>query len=332
MNESAVWGIHAGRTGEAVPLFLTKNVVALGWPEFGNLAGLGRREDFKSRYAQVYPNVSQQSIANSAGQLFRFVHEIQIGDIVVFPARDDRQVHIGRVTTEYEHEPSASAEYPNQRPVKWLAHFPRTRFSQAALYEMGSAMSLFQIRNNSEEILIVLEGKEPEIPLAEEIADGVISDIEDQTRDFVLKQLEVNLKGLPLEEFVAHLLEKMGYRARLTDPNEPSVDVIAHKDELGFEPPIIKVQVKSSSGKIGDKDVSALYGKVGSSECGLVVTLGEFTPDAVRFGNAKSNLRLIQGAELVDLIFNHYDDFDPKYKAIIPLKRVFVPQPPEGGR
>ncbi len=155
---------------------------------------------------------------------------------------------------------------------------------------------------------------------------AVVTDIEEQTRDFVLKQFEHSLKGLPLEEFVQHLLETMGYRARLTDPNEPSVDLVAHKDELGFEPPIIKVQVKSTSDKIRDRDVSALYGKVEPEEFGLLITLGEFTPPAIRFANSKSNLRLIDGKELVDLVFEHYDDFDPKYKGIIPLKRVYVPQ------
>jgi restriction system protein len=194
---------------------------------------------------------------------------------------------------------------------------------------MGSAMSLFQIRNNSEEILAILEGKEPEVPLLEDRLVADASEIEDQTRDFVLKQLELSLKGLPLEEFIAHLLERMGYRARLADPNEPSVDIIAHRDELGFEPPIIKVQVKSSGGKIVDRDVSALYGKVGTNEFGLLVTLGDFTSDATRFANTKSNLRLVDGTELVDLIFEHYDGFDPKYKGIIPLKRIFVPQPLE---
>ena len=49
------------------------------------------------------------------------------------------------------------------------------------------------------------------------------------------------------------------------------------KDELGFEPPIIKVQVKSSEGSIGDPIVSALYGKVGTGEFGLLVALGTFT-------------------------------------------------------
>jgi restriction system protein len=121
----------------------------------------------------------------------------------------------------------------------------------------------------------------------------------------------------------------MGYRARKTQVNTPSVDLLAHKDELGFEPPIIKVQVKSGDGKITDKDVSALYGKLGAGEHGLVVTLGDFTDEAQRFANSKSNLRLVNGAELVELILRHYEGFDSRYKGLIPLKRVYVPEPVE---
>jgi predicted Mrr-cat superfamily restriction endonuclease len=37
-------------------------------------------------------------------------------------------------------------------------------------------------------------------------------------------------------------------------------------------------------------------------------------------------LRLIDGDELVDLIFAHYEQFDSRYKSILPLKRVYVPE------
>jgi len=212
--------------------------------------------------------------------------------------------------------------------VKWLKHVPRTSFSQGALYETGSAMSFFQIRNYVDEFLAQLQDKKPETAIMPEddTVALVTADIEEQTRDFVLKQLAKALKGLPLEEFIAHLLENMGYHTRLMRAGEPSFDVIAHKDVLGFEPPIIKVQVKSSDGKIGDRDVSALYGKVGEDEYGLLVTLGEFSPTAVTFANSKSNLRLIDGSDLVNLIFENYEKFDAKYKSILPLKKVYVPQ------
>ena len=34
--EEVVWGIHAGRTGEAHSLFFAQNCIALGWSESKN--------------------------------------------------------------------------------------------------------------------------------------------------------------------------------------------------------------------------------------------------------------------------------------------------------
>jgi restriction system protein len=59
---------------------------------------------------------------------------------------------------------------------------------------------------------------------------------------------------------------------------------------------------------------------------GLMVTLGTFTAQATSFAKSKSNLRLIEGDELVRLIFQHYDEFDSRYKGLLPLRRVYVPE------
>ena len=332
MTEKTVWGIHAGKTGDAHSIFIKKNLVALGWHDMGDIGKLpANRDAFKLKTKETYPKWKPGKIPNAAGQLYRFVHELKIGDYIVYPSKHDRHINIGEIMGDFEFRPELVETYPQTRAVKWLKHIPRTTFSQGALYETGSALSFFQIKNYADEFLAQIQGKqvEPRV-LEEDDTPGIVtSDIEEQTRDFVIKQLSKNLKGLPLEEFVAHLLENMGYHVRGMRAGEPSVDLIAHKDDLGFEPPIIKVQVKSSDGKIGDKDVSALYGKVANGEFGLLVTLGEFTPPAITFANSKGNLRLIDGAELVDLIFEHYEKFDSKYKGMLPLKKVYVPQPIE---
>jgi restriction system protein len=161
----------------------------------------------------------------------------------------------------------------------------------------------------------------------------VAQEIEENTRDFILKRLATELKGHAFAEFVAHLMGTMGYRTRVS-PEGPDrgVDIVAHKDELGFEPPIIKVQVKSTEGSVGDPIVSALYGKVAAGEFGLLVTLGTITNQAKTFAQSKSNLRLIDGEELVGLILQHYEQFDSRYKGLLPLKRVYVPEPLEEER
>ena len=324
-----VWGIHGGKTGDADTLFLKRSCVALGWPKTGDLSQLkADRDSFKHKVQHVYPDKKPGAIPVDAGQLFRFVHEIKPGDIVVYPSKRDRQIHIGRVDGEYKYAPEIEPAYPHSRAVKWLKALPRTHFSQGALYQIGSAMSFFSVDTYADEFLATLEGKVGFRPVAKDETVAVVAaEIEETTKDFVLKSLSQELKGTPLEEFVVHLLERMGYRARLTRMNEPSVDIIAHKDELGFEPPIVKVQVKSGEGKIGDRDVSALLGKLGQGEFGLMITLGTFTPQAHSFAGSRTNLRLIDGDELVSLIYEYYEGFDSRYKGLLPLRRVYVPEP-----
>lgn len=328
-KEGTIWGIHGGKTGDADSLFLKKNCVAIGWAKIGDLSKIAPdRENFKATVAKTYPDAKPGAIPNNAGQLFRFIHEMQIGDLVVYPSKRDRQIHIGKIEGAYRYDPSLEESYPNIRQVKWLKSLPRTHFTQGALYESGSAMSLFQVKTYAEEFRAAVEGKIAPLPVTkDETVALVAEDIEETTRDFILKTLSQELKGHPLAEFVANLLNTMGYRTRVS-PEGPDggIDVIAHKDELGFEPPIIKVQVKSSDGNIGDPVVSALYGKVGGNEYGLLVTLGGFTSQATNFARSKSNLRLIDGAELVMLILSHYEELDSRYKGILPLKRVYVPE------
>ncbi|WP_316398027.1 restriction endonuclease [Bradyrhizobium sp. 33ap4] len=330
LNEINLWGIHGGRTGDADSLFLKKNCIAIGWASMGDLGVLAAdREAFKAKVAQAYPEKKPGAWPVNAGQLFRFVHEMKAGDIIVYPSKRDRQIHIGKVQGDYKYDPTGETTYPNRRAVKWLHAVPRTNFTQGALHEIGSAMSLFLVKNYADEFRAVLEGPTaPVTPLAQdESVAAVTEDIEETTRDFVLKRLVQELKGAPLEGFIVHLLECMGYHARLTRKNEPSVDVIAHKDHLGVEPPIIKVQVKSSDGVATDKDVSALYGKLSSDgEFGLFITLGTFSPASRNYEQSKSNLRLIDGDELVQLIFQHYEHFDSRHKGLLPLRRVYVPE------
>ena len=204
---------------------------------------------------------------------------------------------------------------------------PTHDFSQGALYEVGSALSFFQVKNYADDFKAVLTGKE----LAREpdpTVKIVAEEIELSARDYVKKSLAKDLKGHPLAEFVAHLLNVMGYRTRISLPGpDHGVDIVAHRDELGFEPPIIKVQVKATEGSVGEPIVSALYGNVESSEFGLVITLGTFTNQARAFEHGRANLRLVDGEQLVDMVLRHYDQFDPEHKALVPLRKVFVPAP-----
>ena len=329
MNETTVWGIHAGKTGDAETLFLKHQCIAIGWANMGDLSKLSSdREAYKNKVAQSYPQFKPGSIPVSAGQLFRFVNEMKKGDLVAYPSKIDRHIHIGKIVGPYEYNPRFEQSYPNLRKVTWLKIVPRTSFTQGALYEIGSALSMFQIKTYSEEFIKAIEGKTETVPDETDSTIGVVAEtIEETTRDYILKQLSQELKGHPLEHFVAHLLNCMGYRTRVAkEGSDGGIDIIAHKDELGFEPPIIKVQVKAKDGTISDHEVSALIGNTSANEFGLFVTLGTFSNQAVNKAKSKPNIRLIDGNELVNMIFEHYEQFDSSYKGILHLKKVYIPE------
>lgn len=334
---SQLWGIHAGKTGDADTLFRQHNCIALGWVKVEDVTALPKdREAFKRRIAQTYPDKSSASHANVAGQLFRFSHEVAVGDFVAYPSKSSRTVSLGVITSDVRYDSSEPA-YRVQRAVAWKTEVPRTQFSQGALHEIGSAMSFFQVKTYADEFLAALQGvsSAPSAPsshssstFADESVALVADSIEENTRDFIIKVLSRDLKGHPFSDFIASLLSAIGYNTRVSPPGvDGGIDIIAHKDELGVEPPLLKIQVKSGDGAVGDPVVSALYGKVSSTEFGIVVTLGSFTAQARRFADGKANLRLIDGDDLVAMVLNHYESLDAKYKGLIPLKRVYIPEP-----
>ncbi|MDQ8206185.1 restriction endonuclease [Coraliomargarita sp. SDUM461003] len=329
-ENKTLWGIHGGKTGDADSIFLKSKCIALGWDKMPDLSTLGGdREVFKAKIQEAYPDKKPGAIPNNAGQLYRFIHEVKIGDLVIYPSKMDRQIHIGEVEGEYYYSNKSGGSYPHRLKVKWLKAFPRTRFAQGALYEIGSALSFFQVKNYADEFLGALSGEQLTKRVEEdETVSLVAEDIETTAEDFILKTLAQELKGHPFEEFVAHLLGTMGYWTRgVPKGADGGVDIVATKDELGVEPPIIKVQVKSTEGSVGNPEVTALYGNVDQNEFGLLFTLGSFTSQAKVFARNKTNLRLIDGPELVKMVLNHYEDFNSKYKGLIPLKRVYVPEP-----
>jgi restriction system protein len=118
----------------------------------------------------------------------------------------------------------------------------------------------------------------------------------------------------------------MGYTARVTPRSgDGGVDVVAHKDALGFEPPIIKVQCKRISATTGEADVNQLLGTLGEGEFGLYVSASSYSRNAILLERNRSKLRLIDGAQLVEVIIENYDRLAPRYRALIPLRQIFVP-------
>ena len=323
MSEVNIWGFHNPIEHEEE--LIRNDHISMGWKPLGDLSKIkpNTREGFTDIYKKCYPNDTLRSISQCVGQLYRFVYEVNIGDYVVFPTKYNRMVNIGKIVGEYYFDDNDN-HFVNKRNVKWIKHIPRTNLSQGALYEIGSFLTFFRVKNYYDEIMGIINNKKVTINNEFDDSVGVTSEaIIDSTKDYILKALKTNYKGYDLENVVSSLLNAMGYRTKVSPHGgDRGKDIVAYKDEL---PPRIIVQVKSQDGDIAEATVQSLKGAMREGDYGLFVTLSDYTKNAKKFLDNQPIIKALNGSELVDLILKYYDDMPEDFKDVVKLKKVFIP-------
>lgn len=330
-----VWGIH---NDTLTTELLEGGFVSVSWDGLPDLSTIpDGREGLKAALEADDPDAKKQAIANWAGILLRFRDEMQVGDVVVAPYRPDSTINIGRIIGPYEYHPD-EATHRHHRRVEWVqVGLSRTVFTQSALYELGSVLTTFRIRRHADEFLAAIElaGEPDEVvtKVIDEVAEDTdeqideprASRIERHTRDLVLDRLATSLTHEEFEQFTADLLRTLGYQARVTQYSQDGgVDVIAHRDPLGIEPPQITVQCKHRVGSTGAPEVQQLIGTQAPGEFCLFVTLGAYTKDALAIERQRAALRLLGGEDVVALVLENYAKLPERWKAVFPLTSVLT--------
>lgn len=321
--ECNIWGFH--NPIEHEEKLIKENIISMSWKELEDLSKIEpqTRDAFSKKYDEIYPESSKMSTAQCVGQLYRFVHDVKVDDYIVFPTKYNRMINIGQVKSEYYYDENEE-HYVNKRKVKWIKSFPRTMFSQGALYEIGSFLTIFKIKNYTTEFMDVLNGKKSKIMIENDDSVATTSEaIIETTKDYILKSLAKNYKGYDLENVVADLLNAMGYKTK-TSPRggDRGKDIVAYKDEL---PPRIIVQVKSQDGDIAESTVQSLKGAMREGDYGLFVTLSDYSKNAKNFLSNTPIIKSINGTELVELILKYYELMSESFRDTIKLQKVYIP-------
>jgi restriction system protein len=306
-----MWGIHNDTTVDLIG----GNFVSIGWDEVGDLRALpSDRAALKAVLRSGYPDAKEGAYPVWAGILYRFGTELAPGDLIVSPQKSDRTLNFAEVTGPYYWDQTAES-HRHRVPVRWKkTGISRSLFSQDALYEIGSAVTLFRVKHFEPEEAV---RRADETPSA--------SRIDTYTRDFIADRILHGMSHEEFEEFVAELLRTVGYQARVTPySNDGGVDVIAHRDPFGLEPPVIKVQCKHLTGNIGAPEVNQLTGTLARGELALFVSLGAYTKDAQALERNRQDLRLIGGDEVIDLVLANYEKLPARWQSIMPLRRILV--------
>jgi restriction system protein len=361
-NATRLWVVHVSNHARIAARAQREGFVCIGWTRIGDLAPHDSRDKMKAAMHRAYPEWSNGSVNSSYGQVFRFAHEMKVGDPVVYPVKGSREIMIGQISGPYrwagDDRELVDNDYSNVRPVKWVKTVPRIVFSEAALHSFGSFSSVSTSDEHLEEVLAVLSkevgvglptptgrvtsakaghGSEPTkgdsaTSRLEPLVDAVTPPADavnlaeravEETKDYLLRQW--SRTGTDFEEVVAAVFRAMGYTATTQQgTHDLGVDVIAHPDPLGVEPPLIKVQCKSGTGSVGGPALKQLRGLLNGPEKGVMVSLGGFSTDARHVQQNDADLVLLDGDRFVDLFLEHYDRLAPEWRHRFPLKRVYV--------
>ena len=326
MQDTRVWAIRAGSAGQADQIFIEQEHVALSCAEMD--ADASSLPPTRGAFKEAFRNGADEDLAASApalaGQVYRFVHEMRIGHRVVYPRKSDRTLWWGEIVGPYVYEAQDGKAFAHRRAVRWIGRLSRDEFTPGALYELGSTLSLFEVRSFAPEFWRKFEASAE--ACEDEPEANALRDIAEATNDFIARKLRTHFKGFPMEPLVADVFRAMGYRARATrKTRDDGIDVIAHRDELGIEPPILKIQVKAHDGNIGADPVKSCSAMIPDRDVGVFITTGGYSAGALDFARTRSNIRLLNGIEFIALIQNPYDQLDPRRRRQIPLRRVLVP-------
>ena len=274
----------------------------------------------------------QMATRSSADQVWSFIHDIRVGDMIVLPRKRPRVINVGRVSGNYQYRSDLEARHV--RSVNWEAQdIPRPDFDQDLLNSMGGLSTVFRVRADDAERRIdniaakhlgrdVATDPGPVLPANED--DEFRVDLEEQINDRIIARIREKFSGARLEYLIAEILRASGYHALETRPGpDGGIDVVAGQGDMGFGHPRLCVQVKSGRNAVDLPDYNRLQGNIGSfgGDHGLLVSLGGFTRP-VRNENERSffQIRLWGPDDLARELLETYDHLPDDIRREIPLR------------
>lgn len=133
-----IWLVRSGSDGEAHELFVSRQMVGLGWPEIGDLRRFHDKEELFDSFLSSYPRVGEGAVKGYVSQLFRFCKEVGINDGIIYPVKGSKSIYLGLIKSDYFFRPEESDERRHLRSVEWLSIADRKELDSHLLNRLGN--------------------------------------------------------------------------------------------------------------------------------------------------------------------------------------------------
>ncbi len=331
-----LWVVRAGKYGDQEETAVKEHVVCHGWNDLPDYSAYSK-DELRDLYRATYPNETERQVTLRLGQVWRFAHEMQKGDLVALPLKTQSAFMFGRITGDYRFE-KISPNVLHVRSVQWITTVPRSVLPEDVLFSMNSALTVFAVDRNDEESRVnKILALAPAVPaVSTGLADTEIGnlaademiDLGETARDEILKFIQEKFKSHDLARLVAAVLRAQGYKTKVSPPGpDGGVDILAGSGPLGFDQPRLCVQVKSGTSAEGQGTFNQLRGVMSKYDCeqGLLVSWGGFTKHiTLDARNDFFKVRLWNQGDVVDAVLQAYERLEEEVKSELPLKRVWV--------
>jgi predicted Mrr-cat superfamily restriction endonuclease len=77
----SLWVVRAGRYGEQEETALKEHLVCHGWNELPDYSTYRTKDELQVLYKATYPQATEKQVTSGLGQVWRFAHEVQKGDL-----------------------------------------------------------------------------------------------------------------------------------------------------------------------------------------------------------------------------------------------------------
>ena len=317
-----VWVVRAN-VGRYTRYFVSGGYIAIGWIPEGDLSAVDSREELYRIYKSVYPDDSNIVVGQQVGQIARFLLEMSAGDYVITPRADTEWLRFGRISPDppyYDSNGGDGCPFPHRRQVEWDGRqLRRSEFSVPFQNTIRSSLTVFSVERR-EEFLGKIGASNAKAYRRRGTTDP---------HRVVLDQI-LELDASEFEFLVGHLLTALGFESTevTRKTRDGGVDVIGEMNVSNLAR--VKVFVQAKRYKVGAKvstsTVRSLRQAIPFGGQGAFITTASFPKRAFEVALAQDfpRIGLINGAQLVDLLVEHWDDIPEEFREKLGLKPGLV--------
>ena len=333
-TDKQVWIFRAGLDDEYVDTFKSNNFIGIYWNIEQDLALVNDWDELSEISRKAMGLTNSQSIGQNAGMVWRFAYGMKIDDLVLTHVRSTRSLMLGKVTTDYRFNHAQEGVLKHTRSIEWYdREILRDNLSDEMKLKVNTRNTLSRMGlDNAPETVLntyhgasVSEQSEVEVNQTSSV-EGL--DAEAYLSDLIAQEISRRFPTHEMERLVEGILQAKGYKTFSPPPGpDGGVDILASKGDLGFDTPRICVQVKSGQTPTDRPVLDQLIGTMQNvnADQGLLVSWAGFRSSVIREKSKHFfNVRLWDSQDLINEVFNEYDNLPSDIRQKLPLKRIWA--------